>query len=238
VANKKVDKDIAGNTLHFGTQIVTPEMAKRVWDGLTAPTTHKVARVFKQAGLHIAQTTISKWHRQGWTGADTNTKVNLSRVDAYAHAKDTIEIAIPVLTGEPIVRLHEMIPKTEADEIEPDKPSVEPRSLKNARNIVLEVCREINAMTSEEMLVRKTRESCITSICVNRLIREQLPFLVTVKTEEFGNLLKALALIDQSAYGHDKMITERREREMKIVEGEMPTLDAEAEAELASLGLK
>ena len=75
----------------FNESLVTPAEAKAVWNAMERPSSHKVAAAFTAAGRKVSYATISRWRKAGWPARGPMARVR-SRVD----------VAVPVLTGDPV----------------------------------------------------------------------------------------------------------------------------------------
>src|SRR4051794_40906161 len=99
---------MTSNTNHEPLARATPAMAKRVWQGLRGQrSSRKVSKKLLQAGFFAHHTTIARWRRLGWPAMDKG----LGPIDA---ARASLDIAVPVLTGEPSTKADELVNVSQA----------------------------------------------------------------------------------------------------------------------------
>ena len=74
---------------------VTPTLAQQVWEGMSNPSTRRVAQKIRQAGRAVSHETIRRWRTNGWRPLDREQHP----LDA---ARAALDDAIPVLTSDPL----------------------------------------------------------------------------------------------------------------------------------------
>src|SRR5215475_5402919 len=133
----------------------TPAMAKRVWNGQREPSARKVARALNQAGFQVHFTTVARWKSQGWVehGAD--------RLEA---ARANLDLAIPVLTGNPITGTDELVNLSEAKA-------------------------QLEGLSENELVTADARQALITIALVQEQLNAQLPKLLKKKAAETAVLV-------------------------------------------------
>jgi hypothetical protein len=142
----------------------TPAMAKRVWQGLRGPrSSRKVAKKLLQAGFFAHHTTIARWRRQGWP----DTGRGKDSIDA---ALANLDIAVPVLTGDPSTKSDELVNLSEAKA-------------------------QLERLSEKELVTAAARRALITFTLVEEQFNAQLPDLLKEKPAETGALVDALAAL-------------------------------------------
>src|SRR5882757_2252817 len=75
--------------------LIDPTLAKQVWEGMSNPSTRRVAQKIRQAGRAVSHETIRRWRTNGWRPLDREQHP----IDA---ARAALDDAIPVLTSDPL----------------------------------------------------------------------------------------------------------------------------------------
>jgi hypothetical protein len=142
----------------------TPAMAKRVWQGLRGqPSSRKVSKKLLQAGFFAHHTTIARWRRRGWPA----TGKGQHSIDA---ALAGVDIAAPLLTGDPKTTVDELVNLSEAKA-------------------------QLERLSEKELLTAAARQALITITLVEEQFNAQLPKLVNEKLAETAVLVGALAAL-------------------------------------------
>ena len=74
---------------------VSPTLAQQVWEGMSNPSTRRVAQKIRQAGRVVSHETVRRWRANGWRPLDREQHP----LDA---ARAALDDAIPVLTSDPL----------------------------------------------------------------------------------------------------------------------------------------
>jgi hypothetical protein len=139
-------------------------MAKMVWHGLRGPrSSRKVAKKLLQAGFFAHHTTIARWRRQGWP----DTGQGKDSIDA---ALANLDIAVPVLTGDPSTKSDELVNLSEAKA-------------------------QLERLSEKELRTTAAQQALITITLVEEQFNAQLPHLLKEKPRETGVLVGALAAL-------------------------------------------
>jgi hypothetical protein len=74
---------------------ITAELVRQVWDGMSNPSTRRVAQKFRQAGRPVSHETVRRWRANGWRPlAREQHPLDAARV--------ALDDAIPILTFDPL----------------------------------------------------------------------------------------------------------------------------------------
>jgi hypothetical protein len=139
-------------------------MAKRVWQELRGrPSSRKVSKKLLQAGFFAHHTTIARWRRRGWpaTGKGRDT------IDA---ALADVDIAVPILTGDPNTTAEELVSLSEAKA-------------------------QVERLSEKELVTAAARQALTTITLVQEQFNAQLPKLLNEKLTETAVLVGALAAL-------------------------------------------
>jgi hypothetical protein len=74
---------------------VSPSEAEVVWASIPNPSARRVARALSQAGRHVHHSTVARWRAGGWRTA-------ASGLHPLRAARQALDVAVTVLTGDPI----------------------------------------------------------------------------------------------------------------------------------------
>jgi hypothetical protein len=140
---------------------VSPSEAKAVWASIRNPSARRVARTLSQAGRPVHHSTVARWRAQGWRTVATG-------LHPLAAARDALDVAAAVLTGNPTTGAEAVTGKTVKRE-------------------------ELEGLADHELLDRLARETCITTLLVQDELIDALPTLLSHKLLETAVLIKALA---------------------------------------------
>jgi hypothetical protein len=91
----------------IGLKPVTPEEAQKVWSSIRRPSARRVARALTQAGRPVHFATVARWKNQNWRAVP-------ERLDPLQAAQDELDVAAPVLTGDPATNTEAMVEGSEA----------------------------------------------------------------------------------------------------------------------------
>jgi hypothetical protein len=139
-------------------------MAKRVWEGLRGqPSSRKVSKKLLQAGFFAHHTTIARWRRRGWPALGHGR----DRIDA---ARGQLDIAVPILTGDPNTKADELVNLSEAKA-------------------------QVERLSEKELVPAAARQALITITLVEKEFNAQLPKLVNEKLTETAVLVGAIAAL-------------------------------------------
>jgi len=81
----------------------TPALAKQVWQATPKPSTRRVATKLRQSGARISHGTVARWKSQGWRSLQQEQQHPLEI------ARDRLDDAVPVLTGNPMSTAASMV---------------------------------------------------------------------------------------------------------------------------------
>jgi hypothetical protein len=140
---------------------VSPSEAEVVWASIPNPSARRVARALSQAGRHVHHSTVARWRADGW-------RTVASGLHPLGAARQALDVAVTVLTGDPIAGAKAVAGKTVNRE-------------------------ELEGLSDHELLNRAVRETCIISVLVNDQLVHLLPKLLAEKPMETAVLIKALA---------------------------------------------
>jgi hypothetical protein len=103
---------------------VTPRKARAVWDSLKNPSARSVARALSQSGRRVHHSTIARWYAQGWRPV-------AHRLHPLEAARQTLDLAAGVLTGEPAAGTAILEKRPERDQLDelPDGEVLKDRGL-------------------------------------------------------------------------------------------------------------
>jgi len=139
---------------------VTPEEAKRVWVSIPNPSARRVAKALTQSGRRVHHSTIARWRAQDWRPVADS----LHPLDA---AKQRLEIAVGVLTGDPVAGLKVLSGEAGRQQ-------------------------ELEGLSDRELLRNASRDTLVPISLVSHVLPSRLPHLITTKTVETATLLNAL----------------------------------------------
>jgi len=139
-------------------------MAKMVWQGLRGPrSSRKVSKKLIQAGFYAHHTTIARWRRRGWPA----TGKGKDSIDA---ARASVDVAVPILTGNPNTSTDELVNISEAKA-------------------------QLERLSEKELITAAARQALVTITVVEEEFNAQLPKLVNEKPAETAVLIGALAAL-------------------------------------------
>jgi hypothetical protein len=145
----------------------TPAMAKLVWQGLRGNRSSRiVSKKLLQAGFYAHHTTIARWRRRGWPA-------NGKGKDSIDAALAGVDIAAPLLTGDPKTTVDELVNLNEG----------------KAR---------LEELSDKELATAAVRQALITITLVEEAFNAQLPKLVNERPRETAVLVGALAVLLQT----------------------------------------
>jgi hypothetical protein len=84
----------------------TPAQARKIWESMQNPSTRRVARKLRQAGLPVSHMTVSRWRARGWRSAAWDQH-------PLEAARAALDDAVPLLTGDPMTKVKDLIEKHE-----------------------------------------------------------------------------------------------------------------------------
>jgi hypothetical protein len=84
----------------------TPAQARKIWESMQNPSTRRVARKLRQAGLPVSHMTVSRWRARGWRSAAWDQH-------PLEAARAALDDAVPLLTGDPMTNVKDLIEKHE-----------------------------------------------------------------------------------------------------------------------------
>jgi hypothetical protein len=85
----------------------TPQEAQEVWRKIRRPSARRVARALTQAGRPVHFATVARWKAQNWRPVP-------ERLDPLQAAQDELDVAAPVLTGDPATNTAAVVEGSEA----------------------------------------------------------------------------------------------------------------------------
>jgi len=150
--------------------VVTPEIAKEVWQSFERagrrPTARSVALAIAQSGkyLPVSYRTIARWAKNGW-----RPQLRLVKSHPLREAAKKVDAAVPVLTGDPLTRASQV-----ADA------SLEGR------------CCELHALSDEELIKQAWRGLYVNAIVLLDHIQSRT-YLVETMPDELATLIQAVA---------------------------------------------
>lgn len=178
----------------------TPADAKAVWESFekvdARPTARAVALAMNQTGqfLPVGKSSVDRWHRKGW-------KANPApKSHPTIEAKDKVEAAVSVLTGDATTRV---------DDVKEAEP---------AQDLVI----TLRELPDGKLMSLAQRESYITAIVLMREVQARAN-MVSSMPREIGTLQQALA--GSLAASNDGMATliGLQERMMTVIpNGDQP----------------
>lgn len=140
---------------------VTPNEASIVWNSIARPSARRVARSLSQAGRRVHHSTVARWRAEGWRPVESG----LHPLDA---ARQALDVAAPVLTGDPAGGAQVLLQDDELRE-------------------------ELESLAEPELLSRTVRAMCITNILVCGELQRDVENLVRTRLKELAVLMKAQA---------------------------------------------
>jgi hypothetical protein len=84
----------------------TPAQARKIWESMQNPSTRRVARKLRQAGLPVSHMTVSRWRGRGWRSASWDQH-------PLEAARAALDDAVPLLTGDPMTKAKDLVEKHE-----------------------------------------------------------------------------------------------------------------------------
>jgi hypothetical protein len=72
-----------------------PALARKVWESMPRPSTRRVARKLRQAGISLSHMTVARWRRRGWRPLEREQH-------PLEVARAQLDDAVPLLTGDPM----------------------------------------------------------------------------------------------------------------------------------------
>ena len=157
---------------------LTPAEAKIVWATLRNPSARRVAKALSQAGRRVHHSTIARWRAAGWRPV-------ASGPHPVEAARQAVEIAARVLTGDPTAGPEVLVKQAEERE-------------------------KLEGLTDRELLRGAARELCITNILLAQELQRHLSMLVAEKTIETAVLVRALpCAVDAAAAAFGEVLKMR-----------------------------
>jgi hypothetical protein len=150
---------------------VTPQDAKRVWESQRQPTPSTVARALSQAGQKISAKTIARWKARNWTSASPQRH-------PLESAWDTLNAAIPLLTGDPVSTVW---------------------SLKRMQ----EIAELLEKLPEDELYRQRTRALRTVVIVVSLELARRVKEFIPERMDEYTLLLKAVTLAFKASLDAD-----------------------------------
>jgi hypothetical protein len=138
---------------------VTPEEARRTWESQRHPTPQSVARALRQAGKRISAKTVASWQALNWDPI-------IPPRHPMEVAMDTLDAAIPLLTGDPASSVRTIL------QMQQDAKTLE-------------------SLTEAELCKETTRTLMRATIAINLVIARRADDLVGKNLREFTFLLGA-----------------------------------------------
>jgi hypothetical protein len=138
---------------------VTPEEARRTWESQRHPTAQSVARALRQAGKSISAKTVARWQVLNWDPI-------IPPRHPMEVAMDTLDAAIPLLTGDPASSVRNIL------QMQQDAKTLE-------------------SLTEAELCKETTRALMRATIVINLAIARRADDLVGKNLREFTFLLGA-----------------------------------------------
>ena len=146
--------------------IATPGLARVVWDQQPRPSARSVARALTRAGRRVHFTTIARWKATGWRSSERDQHP----LDA---AREELDAAVPLLTGDPLTKVADIVAAYEARE-------------------------ELSKLSDQDLLHDAIRETSIALIVVTHEVQRCIADLVGNRPAEFGVLLRAMARFSEA----------------------------------------
>src|SRR5215471_6962051 len=147
--------------------LVTPAEAQAVWENISEPSTRRVARALSQGGKRVHHSTIARWRAEGWRPVP-------NRVHPLQAARLALDVAAPVLTGDPMKGLEALLERRDLRE-------------------------ELDRLPDHELIRRAAREALVAVALLCCELQRQATKLVVPKTLETAMLLNAIALMLKAA---------------------------------------
>jgi hypothetical protein len=138
---------------------VTPEEARRTWESQRHPTPQGVARALRQAGKKISAKTVASWSALNWDPI-------IPPRHPMEVAMDTLDSAIPLLTGDPASSVRNIL------QMQQDAKTLE-------------------SLTEAELCKETTRTLLKATIVINLAIARHVDDLINKNLREFTFLLGA-----------------------------------------------
>jgi hypothetical protein len=88
---------------------VTPDEAATVWRSIPNPSARRVAKALTQAGRRVHFSTVARWRAEGWRPVSSGSHP----IEA---ARQSLEVAARLLTGDPATGADEFVRQAKADE--------------------------------------------------------------------------------------------------------------------------
>jgi hypothetical protein len=106
--------------------LTNPTQAKRVWEGMSQPSTRRVAMKMRQSGRPVSHQTVNRWRNQGWRPLECEQHHPLD------DARELLDDAMPLLTGDPMSTANVDIAPTVARILQFSMPAAQGRVLEEA----------------------------------------------------------------------------------------------------------
>jgi hypothetical protein len=90
-----------------GLTPVSPDEARKVWTSIRRPSARRVARALTQAGRPVHFATVARWKAQNWRDVP-------ERLHPLQAAQDELDVAVPVLSGDPATNTSAVVEGSEA----------------------------------------------------------------------------------------------------------------------------
>ena len=88
---------------------VTPDEAAAVWRSIPNPSARRVAKALTQAGRRVHFSTVARWRSEGWRPVSSGSHP----IEA---ARQSLDVAARLLTGDPATGADEFVRQAKADE--------------------------------------------------------------------------------------------------------------------------
>jgi len=160
---------------------ITPEEAREVWFSIRNPNPSKVARIIKNAtGIGVDDKTIAKFRKDKWV------EKHPERNDALRDgALETVDNAVAAVTGDPRVRLRDLIPREEIRVVPLGEDD-------GSREKYLR-------MIDEELFRESARYCALAHLLISNEVFRVLPMLTETEPDQAARLITALGALAQTA---------------------------------------
>lgn len=195
---------------------VTPAEAKVVWDSMKNPTAVKVSAAFRSCGRQVTRESIGNWRKTNWEPVE-KCALNTPPPEMVSHQQVTLEDvrqAIGHLTGNPNIRLEDLVPKQIEGMPQNYRAQGLPKQMLAPVHDMRAIYQLIDGMTDVELLRATNRQAQgVCMVLFNEIDRQRM-LLVNDNPEALGKLIAALAGFLDAANMGAKHYLDVRERSM------------------------